>query len=42
MDRWDLGAKPSPLCAADDHEPCYDCTCRCHYMSGPGLEPVEE
>lgn len=44
-DRWEVGEAPSRLCATDRHEECAsstNCTCRCHYMNGPGLEPVPE
>jgi hypothetical protein len=42
--RWNVGPEPSLRCAFDRHEDCQgrNCTCRCHYMNGPGIEPVEE
>lgn len=40
--RWSLGDKPSQPCISDRHEECVDeaCTCRCHYWTDNGLEPV--
>jgi hypothetical protein len=43
--RWNVGPEPSLHCASDRHEDCTDfdnCTCRCHYMNGPCIEPADD